>query len=215
LPSGYYWQFGQAVTQQSDTFGSLVIIVVLAILLIYMLLASQFESIIHPLVIMMAVPLSLAGIVFALFVTQRSFGLTAFIGVLMLVGIVVKNAILVVEFTNQLRDRGLSARDAVLQAAPLRLRPILMTTLATVGGMLPIAIGLEAGSETQAPLGTVVIGGLLVSTMLSLIVVPTLYIWSAKHLEPRLGSFHGSRTGKKTPEGGGSKPTLEPIPADF
>ncbi|HVS47214.1 MAG TPA: efflux RND transporter permease subunit, partial [Verrucomicrobiae bacterium] len=215
LPSGYYWQFGQAVTQQSDTFGSLVIIVVLAILLIYMLLASQFESIIHPLVIMMAVPLSLAGIVFALFVTQRSFGLTAFIGVLMLVGIVVKNAILVVEFTNQLRDRGFSTRDAVLQAAPLRLRPILMTTLATIGGMLPIAIGLEAGSETQAPLGTVVIGGLIASTMLSLIVVPTLYYWSAKHVEPRLGSFHGSRNSKKTPEGDGPKPSLEPVPADF
>jgi HAE1 family hydrophobic/amphiphilic exporter-1 len=212
LPSGYYWQFGQAVTQQSDTFGSLVIIVVLAILLIYMLLASQFESIVHPLVIMMAVPLSLAGIVLALFITQRSFGLTAFIGVLMLVGIVVKNAILVVEFTNQMRDRGMSARDAVLHAAPLRLRPILMTTFATIGGMLPIAIGFESGSETQAPLGTVVIGGLIVSTMLSLIVVPTLYLWSAKHVEPRLGSFHGSRKPKEKPSG--PAPSLEPAPAD-
>ena len=112
-------------------------------------------------------------------ITQRSFGLTAFIGVLMLVGIVVKNAILVVEFTNQLRSRGLSAREAVLQAAPLRLRPILMTTLATTGGMLPIAAGIEAGSSTQAPLGTVVIGGLLCSTMLSLVVIPTLYLWAA------------------------------------
>jgi multidrug efflux pump subunit AcrB len=109
---------------------------------------------------------------------------------------VVKNAILVVEFTNQLRERGYSAREAVLHAAPLRLRPILMTTLASVGGMLPIAIGFEAGSETQAPLGTVVIGGLLCSTMLSLIVVPTLYLWVAKHLEPRMGGFHGTRNGK-------------------
>jgi HAE1 family hydrophobic/amphiphilic exporter-1 len=116
--------------------------------------------------------------------TQRSFGLTAFIGLLMLVGIVVKNAILVVEFTNQLRHRGLSAREAVLQAAPLRLRPIIMTTLATTGGMFPIAAGIEAGSSTQAPLGTVVIGGLLCSTMLSLIVIPTLYLWAANHIEP-------------------------------
>ncbi len=112
----------------------------------------------------------------------------------MLVGIVVKNAILVVEFTNRLRSRGLSARDAVLQAAPLRLRPIVMTTLATVGGMLPIAIGIEQGSQTQAPLGTVVIGGLLVSTTLSLLVIPTLYLWVATHIEPRMHRRSGAST---------------------
>jgi HAE1 family hydrophobic/amphiphilic exporter-1 len=156
----------------------------MAVLLIYMLLAAQFESLLHPLIIMMSVPLSIAGVVVALLITQRSFGLTAFIGLLMLVGIVVKNAILVVEFTNQLRHRGLSAREAVVQAAPLRLRPILMTTLATIGGMFPIAANLEAGSSSQAPLGTVVIGGLLCSTMLSLVVVPTLYLWAANHIEP-------------------------------
>jgi HAE1 family hydrophobic/amphiphilic exporter-1 len=195
LPSGYYWQFGQSVTQQNQTFGSLGLIVMLAVLLIYMLLASQFESLLHPVVIMMAVPLSLAGVVIALVVTQRSFGLTAFIGLLMLVGIVVKNAILVVEFTNQLRHRGLSAREAVLHAAPLRLRPILMTTLATTGGMLPIAAGIEAGSETQAPLGTVVIGGLLCSTMLSLVVIPTLYLWAADHIEPWVQRRRARRAG--------------------
>ncbi len=197
LPSGYYWQYGQAVTQQNDTFSSLYLIVLLAIILIYMLLASQFESVLHPLVIMASVPLSITGVVVALMLTQRSFGLTAFIGVLMLVGIVVKNAILVVEFTNQLRERGYSPREAVLHAAPLRLRPILMTTLASVGGMLPIALGLEAGSQTQAPLGTVVIGGLLCSTMLSLVVVPTLYLWMARHVEPRMGGFNrGHANGK-------------------
>jgi HAE1 family hydrophobic/amphiphilic exporter-1 len=190
LPAGYHWQFGPSVTDQADTFSSLGLIVTLAILLIYMLLASQFESFLHPLIIMMAVPLSLAGVVLALLITQRSFGLTAFIGVLMLVGICVKNAILVVEFANQLRHQGMSPRDALLMAAPLRLRPIVMTTLATVGGMLPIAIGFEAGSSTQAPLGTVVIGGLLVSTMLTLLVVPTLYLWAAKHIEPRFGGFN-------------------------
>ncbi len=196
LPSGYYWQFGQSVSQQSDTFGSLGLIVLLAIALVYMLLAAQFESLLHPLIIMLSVPLSLVGIVLALVVTHRSFGLTAFIGVLMLVGIVVKNAILVVEFTNQLRERGYSARDAVLHAAPLRLRPIVMTTLASVGGMIPIALGIEAGSQTQAPLGTVVIGGLLCSTMLSLVVVPTLYLWAAKHVEPRMGGFRRGHNGK-------------------
>jgi HAE1 family hydrophobic/amphiphilic exporter-1 len=206
LPAGYYWSFGPQVLQQGQTFSSLGLIVALAILLIYMLLASQFESVLHPLVIMVAVPLASAGVVFGILfrnviwqigsaITQHpfapmAFGLTAFIGVLMLVGIVVKNAILVVEFSNQLRERGMEARDAVLRAAPMRLRPILMTTLATMGGMLPIALGVEAGSQTQAPLGTVVIGGLLVSTTLSLIVVPTLYLWVARHLEPRMGGFH-------------------------
>ncbi|HVA28310.1 MAG TPA: efflux RND transporter permease subunit, partial [Candidatus Baltobacteraceae bacterium] len=199
LPPGYYWQFGQAVTQQNDTFSSLGLIVLLAIVLIYMLLAAQFESLLHPLVIMTAVPLASAGVVLSLWLTHRAFGLTAFIGVLMLVGIVVKNAILVVEFTNQLRERGYAVRDAVLHAAPLRLRPILMTTLATTGGMLPIALGLEAGSQTQAPLGTVVIGGLLCSTMLSLIVVPTLYLWVARHLEPRMGGFHRGVASKQPP----------------
>lgn len=195
LPAGYYWQFGQSVTQQSQTFGSLGLIVLLAVLLIYMLLASQFESLLHPLVIMASVPLALAGVVIALVATQRSFGLTAFIGLLMLVGIVVKNAILVVEFTNQLRRRGLSAREAVLHAAPLRLRPILMTTLATVGGMFPIAAGIEAGSQTQAPLGTVVIGGLLCSTILSLIVIPTLYLWAANTIEPWVQRRRSGKSG--------------------
>jgi HAE1 family hydrophobic/amphiphilic exporter-1 len=216
LPAGYYWAFGPQVQQQGDTFASLGLIVALAILLIYMLLASQFESVLHPLVIMVAVPLSSAGVVFGIFTrnviygalagifrqpfTPMAFGLTAFIGVLMLVGIVVKNAILVVEFTNQLRERGMEVRDAVLHAAPLRLRPILMTTIATIGGMLPIALGFEAGSQTQAPLGTVVIGGLVVSTTLSLIVVPTLYLWVAQHVEPRMGGFHRGVERKKTTE---------------
>jgi hydrophobic/amphiphilic exporter-1 (mainly G- bacteria), HAE1 family len=209
LPPGYYWQYGQAVTQQGDMFSSLGLIVLLAIVLIYMLLAAQFESLLHPLVIMVSVPLASTGVVLSLWLTHRAFGLTAFIGVLMLVGIVVKNAILVVEFTNQLRERGYSVKEAVLHAAPLRLRPILMTTLASVGGMLPIALGIESGSQTQAPLGTVVIGGLLFSTTLSLLVVPTLYLWVAQHLEPRLGGF---RRGEEKP------PAITPpelVPADL
>jgi HAE1 family hydrophobic/amphiphilic exporter-1 len=178
LPNGYRWQFGPAITQNTDTFSAMALVVILAIALIYMLLASQFESFVDPLVIMMAVPFALVGIVLSLVLTHRAFGLTAFIGSLLLVGIAVKNAILVVEFTKQLRRRGLSAREALMQAGPRRLRPIIMTTLATMGGMLPLALGIEAGSATQAPLGTVVVGGLLTSTMLSLLVVPTLYLWT-------------------------------------
>jgi len=185
LPSGYRWQFGPAITQNNDVFGAMALVVLLAIALIYMLLAAQFESFLDPLVIMMSVPLALVGIVGSLMLTHRSFGLTAFIGSLMLVGIAVKNAILVVEFTKQLRRSGMDAREALMHAGPRRLRPIIMTTLATIGGMLPLALGLEAGSSTQAPLGTVVIGGLLTSTVLSLLVVPTLYLVVAEHIEPR------------------------------
>jgi HAE1 family hydrophobic/amphiphilic exporter-1 len=185
LPNGYTWDYGPSIKQNNDMFSSLGLVVLLAIALIYMLLASQFESYIHPLTIMLSVPLALVGVVLSLLITHRAFGLTAFIGTLMLVGIVVKNAILVVQFTNELRRQGMDVRDALLHAAPMRLRPILMTTLATVGGMVPLAVGLEAGSSTQAPLGTVVIGGLLTSTTLSLLVVPTLYLWAARHIEAR------------------------------
>ncbi|GAC1499594.1 MAG: efflux RND transporter permease subunit [Vulcanimicrobiaceae bacterium] len=199
LPAGYRWQFGPEVTQNDDTFGALALVVVLAIALIYMLLASQFESFFDPLVIMISVPLALVGIVLSLVVTHRAFGLTAFIGSLMLVGIAVKNAILVVEFTKQLRRDGMSAREALLHAGPRRLRPILMTTLATIGGMLPLALGIEAGSSTQAPLGTVVIGGLISSTLLSLLVVPTLYLWVATHVEPRFTARPPKRTAPTAP----------------
>ncbi len=185
LPSGYRWKFGPENAQNDDTFGALGLVVLFAIALIYMLLASQFESFLDPLVIMTAVPFALVGIVGSLVVTNRAFGLTAFIGSLILVGIAVKNAILVVEFTKQLRRDGLTAREALLRAGPRRLRPILMTTIATIGGMLPLALGIEVGSSTQAPLGTVVIGGLVTSTALSLLVVPTLYLWVATHVEPR------------------------------
>src|SRR5437867_5716094 len=141
--------------------------VVLAVGLIYMLLASEFASFIHPLTVLLSVPLCAVGVILALFLSGRSFGLTAFIGLLMLVGIVVKNGILLVDYTNVLRGRGIPRNEAVLTAGPTRLRPILMTTLATIFGMLPIAIGFGRGSETQAPMATAVIGGLMTSSMLT------------------------------------------------
>jgi HAE1 family hydrophobic/amphiphilic exporter-1 len=188
FPAGYRWEFGPEIVRGQNTFSSLWLAIGLAILLIYMLLAAQFESYIDPLVIMVAAPLSLVGILAALLITHRAFGLTAFVGSLMLVGIAVKNAILVIEFTKQLREEGKPVRDALLEAGPLRLRPILMTTLATLGGMLPLALGIEAGSSTQAPLATVVIGGLIASTVLSLLVVPTLYLVVAKRSGGRFRS---------------------------
>lgn len=149
--------------------------VLLAIALIYMLLASQFESLIHPLTILFSVPLAATGVILGLFLTGRTFGLTAFIGVLMLVGIVVKNGILLVDYTNQLRNRGMDRKQALLTAGPTRLRPILMTAAAAVFGMLPLALALGKGSEIQAPMATSVIGGLISSTFLTLFVVPAVY----------------------------------------
>jgi HAE1 family hydrophobic/amphiphilic exporter-1 len=191
LPAGYRWEYGPEIQRGETSFNSLWLAVGLAILLIYMLLAAQFESYVDPLVVMTSIPLSLIGVVGSLVITNRAFGLTAFIGSLMLVGIAVKNAILVIEFTKQLREEGASPRDALLHAGPMRLRPILMTTFATVGGMLPLALGIEIGSSTQAPLATVVIGGLITSTFLSLLVVPTLYLWIARNAK---GQFKSRRS---------------------
>jgi HAE1 family hydrophobic/amphiphilic exporter-1 len=188
FPAGYRWEFGPEIMRGQNSFSSLWLAVGLAVLLIYMLLAAQFESYIDPLIIMVSAPLSLVGILAALLITHRAFGLTAFVGSLMLVGIAVKNAILVIEFTKQLREEGKPVREALLEAAPLRLRPILMTTLATLGGMLPLALGIEVGSSTQAPLATVVIGGLIASTVLSLLVVPTLYLVVATRIGNRFRS---------------------------
>jgi hydrophobic/amphiphilic exporter-1 (mainly G- bacteria), HAE1 family len=188
LPSGYRWEFGPEIQSGQTSFNGMYLAVALAIILIYMLLAAQFESYVDPLVIMTAAPLSLVGIVGSLLITHRAFGLTAFIGSLMLVGIAVKNSILVIEFTKQLREEGVDAREALLRAGPIRLRPILMTSFATIGGMLPLAIGLETGSSTQAPLATVVIGGLIASTFLSLLVVPTLYLRIARRFGGRFVS---------------------------
>ena len=202
LPSGYRWEYGPEIQRGQTSFNALWLAVGLAVVLIYMLLAAQFESYVDPLVIMMAVPLSLVGIVVSLLITHRAFGLTAFIGSLMLVGIAVKNSILVIEFTRQLREDGAEVRDALMTAGPLRLRPILMTTFATIGGMLPLALGIEIGSSTQAPLATVVIGGLITSTFLSLLVVPTLYLWISK----RFGGRFVSR--RRVPS---SVPTFKPL----
>jgi len=173
--SGMYWAYGVNQRRKADEFSGLGLSVVLAIALIYMLLASQFESFVFPLVVLCSVPLCASGVVLALFLSNRAFGLTAFIGLLMLIGIVVKNGILLVDYTNQLRGRGLNRDEAILTAAPTRLRPILMTSSAAVLGMLPLAMGIGKGSETQAPLATAVVGGLTSSTMLTLFIVPVVY----------------------------------------
>jgi len=175
LPEGYYLDWGASVKQQAEEFQGMTVAVLLAVALIYMLLASQFESLIHPLTVLTSVPLAASGVILALFLSGRSFGLTAFVGLLLLVGIVVKNGNLLVDYTNHLRERGLPRREALMRAGPTRMRPILMTAGASVLGMLPLAVGMARGSEMQAPMATAIVGGLVASTLLTLLVVPVVY----------------------------------------
>lgn len=175
MPEGTYYTLGVQQLQQGREYGGLGLAVILAVALIYMLLAAQFESFLYPLVVLFSVPLCAIGFVLALFLTDRSFGLTAFIGLLMLVGISVKNGILLVDYTNQLRARGIERREALLTAGPTRLRPILMTSLCAILGMAPLALGIGTGSELYVPLATAVMGGLATSTVLTLYVIPAVY----------------------------------------
>lgn len=175
LPQGVRWAFGERQRRKAEEFSGLGLAVVLAVLLIYMLLASQFESFIYPLVVLMTVPLCVIGVVLALFLSGKAFGITAFVGLLLLIGIVVKNGILLVDYTNQLRGRGVPRDEAILTASPTRLRPILMTSISAVAGMIPLAIATSPASQLQAPLAVVVIGGLTTSTVLTLFVVPVVY----------------------------------------
>jgi multidrug efflux pump len=175
LPSGMKREFaGQSLEYKSSS-SSLYFMFLLAIIFIYLVLAAQFESFIHPLTILLSVPLAVFGAMLTLFVFGQSLNIYSQIGLIMLIGLVTKNAILIVEFSNQLRKRGRNAMDAVIEAATIRLRPILMTSFATIFGVLPIAIGFGAGAESRRPLGLAVVGGMFFSTFLTLVLVPVLY----------------------------------------
>jgi multidrug efflux pump len=165
---------GQSLEYKSSSSG-LYFMFVLAIVFIYLVLAAQFESFVHPLTILLAVPLAVFGALLTLFVFRQSLNIYSQIGLIMLIGLVTKNAILIVEFSNQLRNQGKAVIDAVIEAATIRLRPILMTSFATIFGVLPIAIGFGAGAESRRPLGLAVVGGLFFSTFLTLVLVPVMY----------------------------------------
>jgi HAE1 family hydrophobic/amphiphilic exporter-1 len=147
----------------------------LGIAVAYMVLASQFNSFIHPITVLMALPFSLSGAFSALYFTNQSISLFSMIGLILLMGIVKKNSILLVDFTNQRRAEGLSPTQALLEACPVRLRPILMTSVATIAGAIPEALNFGAGSETRVPMAISIIGGVFVSTALTLLVVPCVY----------------------------------------
>jgi multidrug efflux pump subunit AcrB len=156
---------------------------ILAIVLVYMVLASQFKSLMDPFIIMFSVPLGLIGVVWALFLTETDLSVTSAMGIIMMAGIVVSNGILLVDYTNRLRARGLALEEAVVLGGRTRLRPILMTTLCTILGLIPMAVGWGEGSESNSPMAIAVIGGLSVSTLLTLVFIPTLYAIFEAHFK--------------------------------
>ncbi len=175
LPAGYTIEYGGENEEMVDSFRSLGQALALAVILVYMIMASQFESLVYPFIIMFSIPFALTGAMGGLVITGRPLSVPAFIGIIMLSGIVVNNAIVLVDYINTLRSRGEERNAAILKAGPTRLRPILMTALTTMLGLMPMALGLGEGSETQAPLATAVIGGLAFSTVLTLVVIPVMY----------------------------------------
>jgi multidrug efflux pump len=185
LPTGMKRDYaGQSLEYKSSS-SSLYLMFLLAIIFIYLVLAAQFESFIHPLTILLSVPLAVFGALLTLFIFGQSLNIYSQIGLIMLIGLVTKNAILIVEFSNQLRRQGKPVVDAVIEAATIRLRPILMTSFATIFGILPIAIGFGAGAESRRPLGLAVVGGMFFSTFLTLVLVPVLYAILSRFVKER------------------------------
>jgi len=172
---GYRITLGGASEAMNESLMYMVYAFAVAVVLVYMVMASQFESLIHPFTIMFSVPLSLIGAVGGLIISGDSLSLTAMIGIIMLAGIVVNNAIILIDYTNILRARGKVRNEAIIEAGLTRMRPILMTTLTTVLGMAPLALGLGTGAELYKPLAVVIVGGLSFSTVLTLIFIPTVY----------------------------------------
>ncbi len=180
LPAGVKRDFAGQSLEFKTSSSSLYFMFLLAVIFIYLVLAAQFESFVHPFTILFSVPLAVFGALLTLFIFGQSLNIYSQIGLIMLIGLVTKNSILIVEFANQLRTAGQTVFDAVVQASTIRLRPILMTSFATIFGVLPIAIGLGAGAESRRPLGLAVVGGMFFSTFLTLVIVPVVYTLLAR-----------------------------------
>ena len=185
LPPELSWRIGGDYEDQQDMFGDMILLLILIIILVYMVMASQFESFMGPLVIMSSIPFAFVGVALGNMVAGLAIGVMAMIGIIILMGIVVKNGIVLIDYTILCQERGMSVRDASVEAAKSRLRPILMTTLTTVLGMLPMALGTGEGSEMWRGLGTTVAWGLSISTLITLVIIPVLYCGFTEHRERR------------------------------
>jgi HAE1 family hydrophobic/amphiphilic exporter-1 len=175
LPSGYFVEYGGEAKRMRETFVALGTVFILAILLVYMIMAAQFESLVHPFTVMFTVPFGITGVIFILLLTGNSLSMVSLLGVIILTGVVVNNGIVLVDYVNQLRAKGMSKDEALIQGGVIKLRAVLLTAATATFGMLPMAISSSEGSELRSPMALAVIGGLVVSTFLTLIIVPTVY----------------------------------------
>ncbi len=193
LPDGCSYEFGGMTEMMMETFSTLLLAMVVAIILVYMIMASQFESLRYPFIVMFSMPLAITGAIFGLLVTGNTITMPAMMGFVMLVGMVVNNGIVLVDYTNQLMEHGMSCYDALTSAGPRRLRPILMTTLTTILGMVPMAVATSEGSEMMRALAIGVIFGLALSTVVTLVFIPVLYMW----MNERRRKANARRTAKR------------------
>jgi HAE1 family hydrophobic/amphiphilic exporter-1 len=201
LPEGFSLYFGGEYEEQQRAQRDFLLAILMAAALIYMIMAAQFERFIDPLIVMFSVPLAIVGVVPTLLLTGTTLNLQSFMGIIMLVGIVVNNAIVLVDYINLLRrEHGYAVREAVVEAGRLRLRPILMTTTTTVLGLMPLALGVGTGAEIQAALARVVIGGLIASTLITLVLIPVVYLTVANLVE-RTAAWRATRSGDRLPDG--------------
>jgi HAE1 family hydrophobic/amphiphilic exporter-1 len=210
LPPGYHAVFTGDVQNLNDTKGYVLEAIILAVVFIYLILASLFGSFLQPLAIMLALPLSFIGVALALLITKGNLNVMSMIGIIMLMGLVTKNGILLVDFTNQQRAEGMTREKALLSAARARLRPIIMTTIAMIFGMVPLALAIGAGAEQRAPMARAVIGGLITSTILTLFVVPVVYT-----LLDDVGAWASARLRSPSATGGKAPaPEVQPVAGD-
>jgi HAE1 family hydrophobic/amphiphilic exporter-1 len=175
VPTGLDLELGGSIEDQGEAFSDIGMLLILIVILVYIVMATQFESLAYPFIIMFTIPFAMSGVFMALWISSTPLSLIALIGAIMLVGIVTKNGIVMVDYMNLLVERGSNVADAVIAGGKSRLRPVLMTSLTTILGMVPMAMGIGEGSETWQPMGISVVGGLLVSTFLTLFIVPALY----------------------------------------
>jgi HAE1 family hydrophobic/amphiphilic exporter-1 len=206
LPAGYRITQGGEAKDQAEVFGKIFAALAIAVVLMYLILVMQFGSFVDPVAIMLSLPLSLIGVVLALLITGDTINIMSLIGVILLCGIVAKNAILLIDFAKWGRERGMARREAIIEAGRIRLRPILMTTFALIAGMVPIALGTGEGGDWRAPLGRAVIGGTLTATLLTLLVIPTVYEILDEWKEWLIGLF--TRAGRR------KAPSAEEVEAD-
>jgi len=209
LPPGVTFSEGGDAENQSEVFGSIFLALGVAVLLMYLILVMQFGSFLDPMAILMSLPLSLIGVMLALAVTKLTINIMSLIGVILLMGIVAKNAILLVDFAKWSHEKGNSIRDALIEAGAIRLRPILMTTFALIAGMIPVAIARGEGAQFRQPLGVAVIGGVLTSTLLTLLVIPTVYEIFYDWKEALMHRFGRKPQASLTPAGAGATPGAE------